>query len=264
MFFYYFLAHDNNYCIKEYALVAVEYCISNTEVAALNTASESVALNAEIVEMLYANNRRSLMAAIVTMVALLLTQHAFIDRTILVIWSTVFLLAYGGRAYLTRLYYQDAQPALHSQQWLQWFRASAACCGFAWGLAGALLFPVSAPANQAFLIFALAGVSGAGIIIYSIDSLTTHLFTGGIMLFIIPRFLTQGTSVSIALAVLFMVYVAYVSVTGHGLARSLRDNIRLRIAANLDNQQVHQLAYYDFLTRLPNRRLLTEIGRAHV
>ena len=224
----------------------------------MNTASESEALNAEIVGMLYANNRRSLMAAVVTMIALLLTQHAFIDRTILVIWTTVFLLAYGGRAYVTHLYYQDSQPELHSRQWLQWFRASAAFCGFAWGLAGALLFPVSAPANQAFLIFALAGVSGAGIIIYSVDSLTTNLFTGGIMLFIIPRFLTQGTSVSIALAVLFIVYVAYVSVTGHGLARSLRENIRLRITAHLDNQQVHQLAYYDFLTKLPNRRLLTD------
>ena len=224
----------------------------------MNTASESEALNAEIVGMLYANNRRSLMAAVVTMIALLLTQHAFIDRTILVIWTTVFLLAYGGRAYVTRLYYQDTQPELHSRQWLQWFRASAAFCGFAWGLAGALLFPVSAPANQAFLIFALAGVSGAGIITYSVDSLTTNLFTGGIMLFIIPRFLTQGTSVSIALAVLFIVYVAYVSVTGHGLARSLRENIRLRITAHLDNQQVHQLAYYDFLTKLPNRRLLTD------
>ena len=224
----------------------------------MNTASESEALNAEIVGMLYANNRRSLMAAVVTMIALLLTQHAFIDRTILVIWTTVFLLAYGGRAYVTHLYYQDTQPELHSRQWLQWFRASAAFCGFAWGLAGALLFPVSAPANQAFLIFALAGVSGAGIITYSVDSLTTNLFTGGIMLFIIPRFLTQGTSVSIALAVLFIVYVAYVSVTGHGLARSLRENIRLRITAHLDNQQVHQLAYYDFLTKLPNRRLLTD------
>ena len=224
----------------------------------MNTASESEALNAEIVGMLYANNRRSLMAAVVTMIALLLTQHAFIDRTILVIWTTVFLLAYGGRAYVTHLYYQDTQPELHSRQWLQWFRASAAFCGFAWGLAGALLFPVSAPANQAFLIFVLAGVSGAGIITYSVDSLTTNLFTGGIMLFIIPRFLTQGTSVSIALAVLFIVYVAYVSVTGHGLARSLRENIRLRITAHLDNQQVHQLAYYDFLTKLPNRRLLTD------
>lgn len=198
------------------------------------------------------------MAAIVTMFALLLAQYAFIDRVILVLWTVVFLLAYGSRYYLTYLYSQDPQPELHSRQWLQWFRASAAFCGFTWGLAGALLFPAAEPANQAFLIFALAGVSGAGIIIYSVDSLTTNLFTGGIMLFIVPRFLTQGTSVSVALAVLFIVYVAYVSVTGHGLARSLRENIRLRIAANLDNQKVHQLAYYDFLTKLPNRRLLTD------
>jgi len=74
----------------------------------------------------------------------------------------------------------------------------------------------------------------------------------------IPRFLIHGSSVSLALAVLFMVYVFYVTVAGRSLATSLRENISLRIASNLDNKKVHQLAYYDFLTGLPNRRLLTD------
>ncbi|MGP1716735.1 MAG: putative bifunctional diguanylate cyclase/phosphodiesterase [Methylophilus sp.] len=224
----------------------------------MSTAAESTALHAEIVEMLYANNRRSLMAAIVVMAALLLTQRHFIDHTILVIWTVIFLCAYGSRAYFSFLYYKDQQRALHSRRWLHWFRFTTGFCGLAWGLAGILLFPEAAPANQAFLIFALVGVSGAGIVIYSVDSLTTNLFTGGILLFMIPRFIAHGSSVSIALAVLFIVYVLYVTVAGHALAKSLRENISLRIASNLDNKKVHQLAYYDFLTNLPNRRLLSD------
>jgi diguanylate cyclase len=224
----------------------------------LDKAAESAALNAEIVEMLYANNRRSLMAAIVVMAALLLTQLHLINSSILIIWSVIFLSAYGSRGYLTFKYYKDQRRTLHSMHWLQWFRFNTGFCGLAWGLAGILLFPEAAPANQAFLIFALVGVSGAGIIIYSVDSFTSNLFTGGIVVFMIPRFLTHGTSVSIALAVLFIVYVIYVSVAGNALAKSLRENISLRIASNLDNKKVHQLAYYDFLTELPNRRLLSD------
>jgi len=224
----------------------------------LNTTAESSALHAEIVGMLYANNRRSLMAAIVVMIALLLVQWHLIDHAILAVWSSIFLVAYGIRAYLTYQYEKDQQRELHSRQWLQWFRASTCFCGLAWGLGGILLFPEADTAHQAFLIFALVGVSGAGIIIYSVDTLSTNLFSGGIVLFMIPRFLIHGSSVSLALAVLFMVYVFYVTVAGRSLANSLRENISLRIASNLDNKKVHQLAYYDFLTGLPNRRLLTD------
>lgn len=224
----------------------------------MNTTAESSALHAEIVGMLYANNRRSLMAAIVVMIALLLVQWHLIDHAILAVWSSIFLVAYGIRAYLTYQYEKDQQRELHSRQWLQWFRASTCFCGLAWGLGGILLFPEADTAHQAFLIFALVGVSGAGIIIYSVDTLSTNLFSGGIVLFMIPRFLIHGSSVSLALAVLFMVYVFYVTVAGRSLATSLRENISLRIASNLDNKKVHQLAYYDFLTGLPNRRLLTD------
>lgn len=220
--------------------------------------ADSSALQAEIVGMLYANNRRSLMAAIVVMIALLLVQYPLINPVILVVWSSVFVAAYGGRAYLTYQYEKDLQHALHSRQWLQWFRASTGFCGLAWGLAGILLFPEADTAHQTFLIFALVGVSGAGIIIYSVDTVSSNLFSGGIVLFMIPRFLIHGSSVSLALAVLFMVYVIYVTVAGRSLALSLRENISLRIASNLDNKKVHQLAYYDFLTGLPNRRLLTD------
>jgi diguanylate cyclase len=224
----------------------------------LNTTAESSALHAEIVGMLYSNNRRSLMAAIVVMIALLLVQWHLIDHIILAVWSSIFLVAYGIRAYLTYQYEKDQQRELHSRQWLQWFRASTSFCGLAWGLGGILLFPEADTAHQAFLIFALVGVSGAGIIIYSVDTLSTNLFSGGIVLFMIPRFLIHGSSVSLALAVLFVVYVIYVTVAGRSLAISLRENISLRIASNLDNKKVHQLAYYDFLTGLPNRRLLTD------
>jgi diguanylate cyclase len=82
----------------------------------LNTVAESSALRAEIVDMLYANNRRSLMAAIVVMVALLLVQQPLINPAILGVWTAIFLMAYGARAFLTRQYEKDQQHALHNKR----------------------------------------------------------------------------------------------------------------------------------------------------
>ena len=224
----------------------------------MKTAVDPLALNIEIVEMLYSNNHRSVMAAFVVMAALLYTQHTLIALNILLVWTVIFVFAYGVRTYHTLQYYRDHQRRQHNQLWLNRFRLSSGLCGVAWGLAGILLYPIADTAHQAFLIFALVGVSGAGIVIYSVDTLCTNLFSGGILLFMVPRFLINGSQLSVALAILFVVYVIYVTIAGRGVAKSLRENIALRIASNLDNKKVHQLANYDFLTNLPYRRLLTD------
>lgn len=224
----------------------------------MNKAAESMSLDTEIVEMLYSNNRRSLLAAVVVMIALTSLQSSLIRLNLLVAWITAFVLAYGMRAYITFKYYRDDNRHHHIQKWLTRFRINSGACGIVWGLAGILLFPVDNVPNQAFLIFALVGVAGAGIVVYSVDIISCNLFIGGLLVLMIPRFLLYGSHLSIALAILFIVYVVYVTVAGRGLASSLRENITLRIASNLDHKKVHQLAYYDFLTNLPNRRLLTD------
>jgi len=224
----------------------------------LKITAEPLALDTEIVEMLYSNNRRSLLAAVVVMVALVFIQYDLIPIKVLAVWSSAFLLAYGARAYITIQYYRDHQREQHVQQWLNRFRINSGLCGAAWGLAGILLFPEANTSHQAFLIFALVGVAGAGVIVYSVDTICSNLFAGGLLALMIPRFLFDGSQLSIALAILFIVYVVYVTIAGRSLASSLRENITLRIASNLDNKKVHQLAYYDFLTNLPNRRLLAD------
>lgn len=224
----------------------------------MNNTTESMSLDTEIIEMLYSNNKRSLLAAMVVMIALVFLQSSLIRLNLLAAWLTAFALAYGIRAYITFQYYRDHKRHHHIQKWLNRFRMNSGACGCVWGLAGILLFPVDNIPNQAFLIFALVGVAGAGIVVYSVDTISCNLFIGGLLALMIPRFLIYGSQLSIALAILFIVYVVYVTIAGRGLATSLRENITLRIASNLDNKKVHQLAYYDFLTNLPNRRLLTD------
>ena len=218
---------------------------------------ELLALNTEIVTILYASNRRSLIAAMTVAILLLLTQHAWVRNEFITLWVVIFLIAYSVRLCITYQFYSQALKKHQVQTWLNRFRASTTLCGLVWGLASILLFPGADIGLQIFLIFALVGVAGGAMVVYSIDTLCSNLFIGGVLVLMVPQFLIYGDHLAMAFIGLAVVYVIYVRIAGQGLAKTLHKNILLRIALNIDNKKVHQLAYYDVLTNLPNRRMLS-------
>lgn len=218
---------------------------------------ELLALNTEIATILYASNRRSLIAAIIVAILLLLIQRHLIRADFLATWATIFLVAYSLRLYITYQYYKHPLKRHQVQSWLNRFRGSTALCGLVWGLASIFLFPGANTGHQIFLIFVLVGVAGAAMVVYSIDTLCSNLFIGGVLVLMVPQFLMHSDTLAITFIGLAMVYIIYVRIAGHWLAANLQKNIALRIALNIDNKRVHQLAYYDVLTNLPNRRMLS-------
>jgi diguanylate cyclase len=218
---------------------------------------EWLSLKSEIVSMLYDSNSKSLIAAIAVASALLFIQKNVIKTENLMLWFAIFIVAYLARTLVSIAYNKSQLKVQNVNKWLNYFRITTALCGAAWGFAGVLLYPMSDTPHQAFLIFALVGVVGGAIVVYSIDATCSNLFAGFLLLFTIPRFVINGSNFSTTIALLLIVYIIYVTIAGQKLAKSLHDNIRLRIAAILDNQEMHQLAYYDALTHLPNRKLLS-------
>jgi diguanylate cyclase len=227
---------------------------STTQVEVLD---EWLSLKSEIVSLLYDGNPKSLLAAISVATALLLVQKDIIKTEVTILWCAIFVFAYLTRTLVSIAYHKSQFKIQNVNQWLNYFRATTALCGAAWGMAGWLLYPMSDTAHQAFLIFALVGVVGGAIVVYSIDAICSNLFVGFLLLFTIPRFLIDGSNFSITVGLLLIVYIIYVTLAGQKLAKNLHDNIRLRIAAILDNQEMHRLAFYDALTHLPNRKLLS-------
>ncbi|MGZ8270849.1 MAG: diguanylate cyclase domain-containing protein, partial [Methylophilus sp.] len=219
---------------------------------------EWLSLKSELVGMLYDSNSKSLAAAIAVAATLLLIQRNFIKTELLLIWCAVFVFAYLTRTLVSLAYKKSQYKTEHANRWMNYFRITTALCGSAWGLAGVLLYPVSDTAHQAFLIFALVGVAGGAIVVYSVDAICSNLFVGFLLLLTVPRFIINGSNFSITIALLLIIFVIYVTIAGQKLAKSLHENIRLRITAILDSQEMHRLAFYDFLTNLPNRRLLSK------
>jgi diguanylate cyclase len=223
-----------------------------------NEAKEPLKLDIEIANLLYGSNKRSLLASVVVAVSLLAIQYKLIDPFKLFLWLTIFTVAYTLRTLLTASYYNNPSREQYVKKWLIRFRVSSLFCGLAWGIGGILLFPKADIAHQAFLIFALVGVSGGAVIVYSIDIVCSNLFIAGLLIPTTAQLIASGSDFTIATALLFIVFNIYITLAGRVLSTSLRDNILLRIAASHDNERVHELAYYDVLTSLPNRRLLSD------
>jgi diguanylate cyclase len=223
-----------------------------------NITQEPLTLDAEIANLLYSNNARSLLASIIVAISLVIIQYKLISPTKLLIWVGIFTTAYSLRALLTTRYYKSPSKDRDATKWLERYRLFSGFCGFSWGSAGVLLFPQGDLALQASLIFALVGVAGGAVIVYSIDAVCSNLFIGSLLIPTTFQLMISGSHFTIIAAILFVVYIIYITIAGRQLAKSLRDNITLRIAAGHDHERVHKLAYYDVLTNLPNRRLLSE------
>ena len=200
------------------------------------------ALRAEIVQMLYESNTRSLVVSVLVAAILVYIETNVIEITVIWFWSTLFLFAYGSRYMLTIVYFRRLAAIQDFTRWLVYFRIATALCGLTWGMAGYLFYFTANLEYQAFLIFVLVGVSGGAIFVYSIDPLCSYLFVTGLYLMTLPSFLIPASNFSMAMALMLALYIIYVSITGASLARKLRENILLRITANLNKQEINALA----------------------
>ena len=223
-----------------------------------NNKHEQLAFDSEVVKLLYGSNTKSLIAASIVAIVLVMVQYKSIGLDNIVLWIAVFVLAYSIRLIIVVSYNKTSTVNQNVEKQLTYFRHSSLICGLAWGMAGILLFPANDIAHQASLIFALVGVSGGAIIVYSIDLKCSNFFVGGLLLLTMPQLIINGTSFSVAIAGLLLVFIVYVTLAGRELVKSLRENLNLRLTTVNDSKKVHELAYYDSLTKLPNRRLLSD------
>lgn len=204
---------------------------------------EHQALRIEIVRMLYESHTRSLIVSIIVAATLVYVESGNIQSSILWGWSLIFIFIYLARYFLALTYHRQQNRDQSAAAWLTRFRIATTSCGLAWGLAGYYFYQGSTEiAHQAFIIFVLAGVSGGAIITYAIDATTAKLFAGGLYLPSLPSLLLYGDRLSFAMATMLSIYIIYVSLSGSAIAKKLRENILMRIAANKDEEKIKRLA----------------------
>ena len=214
-------------------------------------------IDAEVSNLLVKTNRNFFTIAICIASLLIYLQSDRAGLQNCLSWLGLLSAAYLTHAFIS--YYESKKilttPSIH---WLSYFRVMAAILGAAWGSASLFFFHLNDYLHQAFLAMCLAGICGGAIVIYALDRYAPICFAVGLILFFIPPYLYSGDSLSVAISLIFVVFLLYIKLTSLSFGRVLRENIALRILSNAHKEENERLAYYDALTNTPNRRLLIE------
>ncbi|WP_289303248.1 hypothetical protein, partial [Methylophaga sp. UBA3996] len=206
---------------------------------------EKMALKVDIINMLYSSNLKSIIVASLVALTLAYVEYDQVNKTILTSWCLIFSAVYGLRLYSTIYFKQHNTNNSNPDTWLNIFRLSTLACGMVWGLAGYyFLSETNEVAHKAFITLVIVGVTGGAMVVYSVDAITSKLFSGSIYLLSLPGFFSNEIELSLAMAVLLAVYIVYISIASSNLGKKLRENILLHHAAIKQQAEIEKLSQH--------------------
>jgi diguanylate cyclase (GGDEF)-like protein len=138
------------------------------------------------------------------------------------------------------------------------FRTGVLIASLVLGFNSYLVFETKSLEHQHFILFILTGMSAGAIIGYSIDrvsALIYQFFSLTPVLFILT---TSDNNTHIAMGVAGLIYSIFASMSVFSFNKQLTEGVLFKYEADNREQEIKQIAFYDVLTSLPNRRLLQD------
>jgi len=223
------------------------------------TSEYHLALKKEQLVQLLSNNTKTTLAN--SFLALLLTYVLWnvVPQNLVTIWITV-LISVNFIRFLMGLYFIN-HPEKEMKQVstrLNCFRAGACISAIVWGMSNLLVFDHELDKYQFLVAYLLAGISAGAAVAYSTDLISALAFT---FLTIVPMviiFISSGDPEMMAMAAASSAYLVFMPLSIKMFNAKLIEGIHLRWDAEANAKAIEQLAFYDELTSLPNRRLLLE------
>ena len=117
--------------------------------------------------------------------------------------------------------------------WVTRHRVVSALHGLVWGFAAWSLFPADQPMHQTFLVFALVGICLSGMIGYAFDLTAALAFSVPNVAALTLRLFTDGDPLATGMALMVLIFLAYVGVVAVRAHRAVRVNVALRGAEAL-------------------------------
>jgi len=212
-----------------------------------------------LLEQLFAANKTTLVSS-----ALLATILAFVLRNsipsyLVITWLFLVLLINFVRFMITQHHKNNPSSDIKiiNKRLLQ-FRIGVIVSGLFWGMSGVLIYPHNDLQHQMFVIFVLTGLAAGGIVSYSVDLVSAVSYTIMILTPILIRLFLDESELSYSMGISGILFLVFMLVSIRNINRNFLENITLRHEAVEREEKIKQLAFYDPLTNLPNRRLLIE------
>lgn len=213
---------------------------------------------AQLKHLLTVNDRTVLASAVLAIMLAWIESH-LIPSHILVIWLTVMLLVSVVRVAICR--YHIKHPTYHHEmikERLMIFRFGLMLSSIIWGVISLVVIHHGVLEHQLFVSYIIAGLSAGAVVSYSIDRISAMTYLLFAVLPTLFGFIWVGHEISIPMAFAGFVFVAFSVYSINSYHHSLVESILLRRQAVEREEEIKRLAFYDVLTSLPNRRLLTD------
>ncbi len=225
----------------------------------MNDTNKLAAVKTAQLEQILACNVRTMLAATIMALILVYLQRDVASHELLIAWLVASVGVNAIRlAFTLNCLRAPSTDFKTIDNRLNKFRLGVIVSSLLWGSISLFIFTPELPRYHMFVIYILVGLSASAIISYSADVICAMAYTLLSLLPMLIRSFWFGNEVSIAMSITGFIYVAYMLVSIRSFNRSMTENIILRFDAVKRENEIKQLAFYDQLTNLPNRRLLLD------
>ncbi|MEQ8659517.1 MAG: EAL domain-containing protein, partial [Gammaproteobacteria bacterium] len=136
--------------------------------------------------------------------------------------------------------------------------AGAALAGLLWGAASLALFAPSSVPHQALLALVVSGMCAGAVTTLAVQLPAAVLFIVAATLPLAWRFLDAPHALGTSFAFLVVLFGGMLIIAAARYARNYHDALAEGLRREAAEHELAQIAYYDPLTGLPNRRLFTD------
>ena len=223
----------------------------------MDSSIKDVAIKSAQLKQLLDANGRSLVSSTLLAALVAYFQRYLVALPTVSTWLILIVLVNIGRLFMAWSYkrHQVNDNFLITKR-LRQFRIGLFVSAFLWGSSSIILSPSNELQHQMLLIFVLTGMTAGAVISYSVDKVSAIIFMLLTLVPMLVRLFLVGDSVAMAMSVSGFLYVIFMIASIGNINRNLIESITLRFEAVERENEIKQLAFYDSLTNLPNRRLL--------
>jgi len=145
------------------------------------------------------------------------------------LWLGLFYVVIVVR-YVTRRHYLSLVPGADAaRRWVMVFTLNSFVTACLWGAIGSAVLLSPNPVYRNFAFLVLAGMTAGGIVSNAAYMPAVYAFAVPAILPVIIALLTLGDITHVELAIMMAIYAVFVTGTGRGINRSIRENFRLRV-----------------------------------
>ncbi|WP_295407611.1 EAL domain-containing protein [uncultured Thiocystis sp.] len=196
-------------------------------------------IQSEKIRFLYAGSLLLLIVGAMTAVLMVVLHWNLVPRASLLLWLAAMVMVLAGRAgllvFFRRLPTRDEVLGAH---WLWRFRLGTLASGLTWGVGAVLLCQSGNPVYEAFVAFAMAGISAAAITALAIDRLATLFFVIPLLAPLSVRFLLDPAELALTMGLIVLLFLLILAVIAARIEAYLEENVRLRLQAESQKRQI--------------------------